>query len=137
MIKVRLISVVAMVVLLLATPVWASTDREPIRIVNERNDVWQVKVWAYPGDATQARIFSCQTIHYSSRPIEVIHPVRAHPLDMLIADHCGNYDSVTFWFQVFNTETGVTRDYTTFGSPAPWGARWTWDGVNWTCSGCL
>lgn len=147
MVKIRMVFVVTIAVLLVATPALSTegfnpefldggNKKVPIYIINARNDIWQVKVWAYSGGAKSPELYSCQTIHYTSERMAIIRPDTASGLAELWRNHCGNYDSVTLWFQTYNTVTGVTLDYSTFGEPTPWGATWTWDGNRWTCSGC-
>lgn len=149
--KIKSFVAFALLVLLVTTNAWAfvpdiDVDKEPdvetlnlppVRIVNNVNDTWSVKVWAYPGWATEWQITSCQTLDYDfawSRPID---PIRVRdPFKQLWTNHCGNYETLTFWFRAWNQHTGEYRDYSTFGIPAPWGATWSWDGLYWNCTGC-
>lgn len=151
MIRIRVSLAIAMLTLLVATPVWATPiflepdivwepqklNLPPIRIVNDANHDWSVKVWAYPGTATTWQSYSCQTLDYDVGWARHIEPffVDFAPR-MLSHDHCGNYESLTFWFRAWNQETGEYRDFSTFGIPAPWGATWRFDGMNWSCTGC-
>lgn len=66
----------------------------PITIVNERTSDWEVKVWAYSGEAKQADIYSCQTIHWNSDYARQIEPWQAKDiLEQLFYDHCANYET--------------------------------------------
>mgnify|MGYP001178067379 CR=1 FL=1 len=136
--KIRLVWVITVAVLLVATPVWASSDdRPPIYIINERNDTWEVAVWAYDGYANAPVLYSCQTLRRSSEYLRTIDPVKASGLSELFKDHCGNYGGVRLYFRVYNKETGESHNYDTFGirNWTTWGATWTWDGKRWRCSG--
>lgn len=145
MTRVRVCLVVVMLMLLTATNVfadprplyWDRPDIDPISIINDANDVWSIKVWAYPGWATEWQTFSCQTLGYSTDRVrdistQTLKDAWARP----IYNHCGDWNDLTFWFRMWNTKTGDVRDYSTFGSPTPWGATWRWDGKTWTCFGC-
>lgn len=144
----RLVLAAAILMLFVATNAWAYEvpsgeprrkllDWPPVTIINERTSLWEVKVWAYPGNATTWQSYSCQTIHYNSDYSRIIEPWHTTDLlEELFYDHCGNYESLTFWFRTWNRDTGEYREFSTFGYPTPWGATWTWDGLKWTCSGC-
>lgn len=149
---IRVLLVIAMLTLLGATPVSATSlfpeqlpddwsperlNLPPIRIVNDANDVWSVKVWSYPGSATTWQALSCQTLDYDFAWARHVEPfVVEYVTQRLSNDHCGHYESLTFWFRAWNRETGVYREFGTFGIPAPWGATWRFNGTHWTCTGC-
>lgn len=134
---IRSLLVVAVLTLLMAPQVWAN-DRPPIRIVNDANHTWSVKVWAYRGTATNWEYNACQVLDYDvgwARHIESVE--RRLPGELGEYTHwCGQFDTLTFWFRAWNRETGAYRDYSTFGFPTPWGATWRFDGTNWACTGC-
>lgn len=127
--RIRIVIVVAVLSLLMAPQVWAN-DRPPIRIVNDANHAWDVKVWAYEGTATTWNYSPCEILDYHGAWARHIEPINTK------LGYCGIYRSLTFWFRAWNRETGAYRDFSTFGHPTPWGATWRFDGMNWTCTGC-
>lgn len=105
-------------------------DKPPIRIVNDA-PFWRVRVWAYRGGATDWEWAHCQFLDWGPQSIRHIEPWEDREFGWEAVDHCGNFDTLTFWFEMWNVETGAHLVHKTFGKPTPWGATWRWDGRTW------